>query len=145
MYSFSYLEPVCCSMSSSNCCFLTCTQVSQEAGQVSDMPIFSEFSTVYYDPHIIYAYLFLVMNKTSWKHTHPVFLQPSQGCFQILWTDHVKQLYLEWDRTGLCTLVTSVHPIDWIMCAFCFLSSCLYFQGCSSLKLLTYSAHVSNL
>ena len=34
MYSFSYLEPVCCSMSSSNCCFLTCTQVSQEAGQV---------------------------------------------------------------------------------------------------------------
>ena len=31
---FSYLEPVCCSMSSSNCCFLTCIQVSQEAGQV---------------------------------------------------------------------------------------------------------------
>ena len=34
MYSFSSLEPVCCSMSSSNCCFLTCIQVSQEAGQV---------------------------------------------------------------------------------------------------------------
>ena len=34
MYSFSYLEPVCCSMSSSSCCFLTCIQVSQEAGQV---------------------------------------------------------------------------------------------------------------
>src|SRR5574337_884209 len=34
MYSFSYLEPDCCSMSSSNCCFLTCIQVSQEAGQV---------------------------------------------------------------------------------------------------------------
>ena len=34
MYSFSYLEPVCCSMSSSNCCFLTCIQVSQEAGKV---------------------------------------------------------------------------------------------------------------
>ena len=32
-YSFSYLEPVC-SMSSSNCCFLTCIQISQEAGQV---------------------------------------------------------------------------------------------------------------
>ena len=29
----SYLEPVYCSMSSSNCCFLTCIQVSQEAGQ----------------------------------------------------------------------------------------------------------------
>ena len=34
MFSFSYLEPVCCSMSSSNCCFLSCIQVSQEAGQV---------------------------------------------------------------------------------------------------------------
>ena len=34
MNSFSYLEPVCFSMSSSNCCFLTCIQVSQEAGKV---------------------------------------------------------------------------------------------------------------
>ena len=34
MYSFPNLDPVCCSMSSSNCCFLTCIQVSQEAGQV---------------------------------------------------------------------------------------------------------------
>ena len=33
-YCFSYLEPVCCSVSSSNCCFLTCIQISQEAGQV---------------------------------------------------------------------------------------------------------------
>ena len=41
MYSFSYLEPVCCSMTCmeqhagcySNCCFLTCIQISQEAGQ----------------------------------------------------------------------------------------------------------------
>ena len=33
---FSYLEPVCCSMSTSvtSCYFLTCIQVSQEAGQV---------------------------------------------------------------------------------------------------------------
>ena len=34
MYSFSYLEPVCCSMSCSNFCFLTCIQVSQEVGQL---------------------------------------------------------------------------------------------------------------
>ena len=31
---FPNLEPVCCSMSSSICRFLTCIQVSQEAGQV---------------------------------------------------------------------------------------------------------------
>ena len=34
MYSFLYLEPVCCSMSISNCCFLTCIQISQGAVQV---------------------------------------------------------------------------------------------------------------
>ena len=34
MYFFPNLEPVCCSMSSFNCCFLTCIQISQEAGQV---------------------------------------------------------------------------------------------------------------
>ena len=34
MYSFPNLKPVCCSMSASNCCFLTCIQISQEAGQV---------------------------------------------------------------------------------------------------------------
>ena len=34
MYSFSYLEPVCYSMSSSNCCLLTCIQISQQEGQV---------------------------------------------------------------------------------------------------------------
>ena len=33
-YSLPDLESVCCSMSSSNCCFLTCIQISQEAGQV---------------------------------------------------------------------------------------------------------------
>ena len=34
MYYFPDLEPVCCPTSGSNCCFLTCIQISQEAGQV---------------------------------------------------------------------------------------------------------------
>ena len=34
MYPFPYLEPVCFSTSSSNCCFLTCIQISQSACQV---------------------------------------------------------------------------------------------------------------
>ena len=34
MYSFPNFELVCCSMSSSNYCFLFCMQISQEAGQV---------------------------------------------------------------------------------------------------------------
>ena len=33
-YSFPNLEPVCCSMFSSNCCFLNCIHISQESGQV---------------------------------------------------------------------------------------------------------------
>ena len=33
-YSFPNFELVFCSMSSSNCCFLTCIQISQEAGKV---------------------------------------------------------------------------------------------------------------
>ena len=34
MYFFPDLEPVCFSMSSFNCCLLTCIQISQEAGKV---------------------------------------------------------------------------------------------------------------
>ena len=34
MYSFPNLEPVCYSISGSTCCFLTCIQISQEAGKV---------------------------------------------------------------------------------------------------------------
>ena len=34
MYFFPNFEPVPCSMSSSNCCFLSCIQVSQETGKV---------------------------------------------------------------------------------------------------------------
>ena len=34
MYSFPDLEPVYCFMTSSNCCFLTCIQISQEVGKV---------------------------------------------------------------------------------------------------------------
>ena len=74
-YSFTSLEPVCCSVSSSNCCFLTCIQISQEAGQVAwyfhlfkNFPqiivihtvkgfgiinkaeVFIEFSCFFYDP-----------------------------------------------------------------------------------------------
>ena len=43
MYSFPDLEPVCCSMSSTNSCFLTCIQISQEAGQVSGILILKNF------------------------------------------------------------------------------------------------------
>ena len=77
MYSFPNLEPVHCSVSGSNYCFLTCIQVSHEAGKVvwyshlfnnfprfvvihtvkafsivneAKVDVFSEFSCFIYDP-----------------------------------------------------------------------------------------------
>ena len=77
MYSFPNLEPVSHSMSWSNCCFLTCIQVSQEADKVfwyfllfknfpqfvmihtvkgfivvdeAEVDVFLEFSCFFYDP-----------------------------------------------------------------------------------------------
>ena len=77
MYTFPNLEPVCCSMSSSNWCYLTCIQVSQEAGKEAwyshlfknyaqfvviypvkgfsvvndaEVDVFLEFSCIFYDP-----------------------------------------------------------------------------------------------
>ena len=77
MYSFPNLEPVCFSMSDSNCCFLTCIQISQEAGKVAwyfhilknflqfivihtvkgfdivneaEVDVFLKFSSFFYDP-----------------------------------------------------------------------------------------------
>ena len=44
-YSFPNLEPVCCSMSSSNCCFLTNFSGGRSGGLV--FPSLSEFPTVY--------------------------------------------------------------------------------------------------
>ena len=52
-YSFSYLEPVCCSMFISSCCFLTCIQISQEASQVvwysQHLKNFPQFAVIHTD------------------------------------------------------------------------------------------------
>ena len=80
MYSFPNLELVCFSMSGSNCCFLTCIQISQEAGKVvwysclfknfpffvvihvvkgfdvvneAEVDVFLEFSCFFYDPVVV--------------------------------------------------------------------------------------------
>ena len=52
MYSFPNLEPVRCSMSSSNCCFLVCLQISQEAEWWSGILIYEEFSRVVVIPAV---------------------------------------------------------------------------------------------
>ena len=51
VYSFHDLEPVGCSKLSSNCCFLTCIQISQKAGKMIWYSHVCKFSTVCRDPH----------------------------------------------------------------------------------------------
>ena len=63
MYSFSYLEPVCCSMSSSNCCFLTCIQLSQEAGQVVWYSHLFQYSPQFIVIHTVKG--FAIVNKAD--------------------------------------------------------------------------------
>ena len=53
-YSFPNLEPVSCSMADSDCCFLTCIQISQEAGQVvwyshrfKNFPVYRQFIVIH--------------------------------------------------------------------------------------------------
>ena len=63
MYSFSYLEPVCCSMSSSNYCSSTCIQISQEAGQVVQyFPSLEEFSSLLWSTQ---SKAFDILNKAE--------------------------------------------------------------------------------
>ena len=51
VYSFCNLEPVHCSMSGSDCCFLTCIQVFREAGEIVwDSHLLKNFP-VCCDPH----------------------------------------------------------------------------------------------
>ena len=55
IFFFFNLEQVCSSISSSNCCFLTCVQISQVAGQVvwysHPFKYFTQFLFFFFDPH----------------------------------------------------------------------------------------------
>ena len=95
MFSFSYLEPVCCFMSSSNCCFLTCIQISKEAAKViwyyivkgfgvvskAEVDIFLEFSCSFYDSmdvgNLISGYsAFSISGLNIWKFMVHILLKP---------------------------------------------------------------------
>ena len=109
---FSYLEPVCCSLSSSNCYFLTCIQISQEADQVvwyfhlfqnfpvycdshkgfgivnqAEIDVFLELSCFFHDPADVGNLISgsSAFSKTSlniWKFTVHVLLKPGLENFE---------------------------------------------------------------
>ena len=109
---FPNLEPVCCSISSSNCCFLTCIQISQEAGKVvwdscllknfpqfavihtvkgfsivNEADVFHEFSCLFYDPAVVSNLISgsSAFSKTSlniWKFIVHILLKPGLENFE---------------------------------------------------------------
>ena len=112
MYSFPHLEPVCCSMSSSNCCFLTCIQISQEAGKVvwyshlfqnfpqfivihtvkgfgivnkAEIDVFLELSCFFDDPMDVGNLIYAAFSKSSlniWKFLVHILLKTSLTNFE---------------------------------------------------------------
>ena len=85
MYSFPNLGPVCCSMSSSNCCFLTCIQISQETGQVVWYSHLFKNFTQFIVIHTVKGFQFScsVMSDSlrphEPQHTRPPCLSPTPG------------------------------------------------------------------
>ena len=84
MYYFPNSEPVCCSMFSSNCYFLTCTQISQETCLV--FPSLSEFSSLLWSTQSkalaqsmrqMFFCNSLAFSMIQWMLATPAFLSPA--------------------------------------------------------------------
>ena len=111
MYSFPNLEPVCCSISSSKSCFLTCIQISQEADQMvwyyhlfqnfpqfivihtvkgfgivnkAEIDVFLELSCFFDDP----VYVGNLISGSSWKSGSSQFTY----CWSLALTVHEPEL-----------------------------------------------------
>ena len=118
MYSFSYLEPVCCPMSSSNCCFLSHIQISQEVVWCShlfknfphfvvihrvkglsvvnepEIDVFLELRCFFYNPVDIGNLISgsSAFSKPSWEFSVQVLLKSSLNDFEhklaSMWNEH---------------------------------------------------------
>ena len=121
MYSFPNFKSVYCSMSGSNCCFLTCIQVSQEASKmvwyshllnnfpqfavihtvksfsiVNEADVLLEFSCFFYDPTDVVNLISAssAFSKTSLKVHGSHTLEGWLGEFWALLCYHVRWLEL---------------------------------------------------
>ena len=137
MYSFSDLEPICCSVSNSNWCSLTCIQISQEAGQVvwyshlfknfpqfvmihtvkgfaivnkAEVDVFLELSFFFYDPMVL----------ATWSLVPLPFLKPAwtsgNSPFMYCWLGEFWALLSVWDECN-CAVVWAFFGVaflwDW--------------------------------
>ena len=140
MYSFPNLEPVRCSMSSSNCCFLSWIQISQETGIVvwyshffkncpqlvvihivkgfsivNEAEVFLEFSSFFCDPTdvgnlITGSSAFSKSSLNIWKFSVGILLKPGFENFEHYFAS-------VWDECS-CVVVWGLFGIsflrDWI-------------------------------
>ena len=107
MYSFPDLEPVSCSMSSSNCCFLTCIQISQEEGQVVWYSHFFQNFPQKPRQHIKQKYHFA--NKGSYSQNYCL-----SSSHVWMWELDYKESWA-WKNWCFCTVVlekTLESPLD---------------------------------
>ena len=123
-YSFPGLEPGCCSIYSSNCCFLTCIQVSQEVSKVvwysyllnfsqyvvihtvegfsvinETEDVFLEFSCFFSDPTDVDSLTsgsstFSKFSLNIWKFSVHVLLKPSLENVEHDFAKHVRWVQL---------------------------------------------------
>ena len=129
MYSFPDLEPVCCSMSSSNCCFLTCIQISQEAGKVvwysHLLKNFSQFVVI----HTVKC--FDIINKAEvdvFLEFSCFFCNPTEvgnlisGSINVYIWNNKLYYYRLWSFL----LPVTLHLNSWLICCCCLVTkSCL--------------------
>ena len=125
MYSFPDLEPVCCSIHNSHCCFLTCIQISQEAGQVDwyshlfkNFPQFIVIHTVKGFGIVNKAYVFLelscffndpvdVGNLISGSFKNPAWTS-GNSWFMYCWS-------LAWRILSITLLMCEMSAIVWCL------------------------------
>ena len=136
MYSFPNLEPVCCSITHSNCCFLTCVKVLQKASKMAlysslfrsftqfvvictvneaeEDFFFLEFSCFLYDPMDVVSLIsgssaFSKSNLYNWNFLVHILLKPSLKDFEHNLTSMGNECY--------CTVVRTFFGIvliwDW--------------------------------
>ena len=160
MYSFSNFEPVWCCVSGSNCCFLTCIQISQEAGKVvwyfhlsknfpqfvvihivkgfsvvneAEIDVFLEFPCFFYDPEDP-----LAVCKSSfniWQFLVLVLLKPSLKDFEhnlaSMW--NVCSCMVIWTFFGIVLLGIGMETDLFQSCGHCWVFEICWHIECSIL------------
>ena len=168
MYSFSNLKPVHCSMSSSNCCFLTCIQVSQEASNIiwyshlfKDVPQFIVIHTVKgfgivneaeVDIFLEFSCFFFQWMLAIWSPVPLPFLNPAWTCgsfwFTYYWSPAWRILSITyfarvWNEYNCAVVWTFFHTAFlWDWNENWPFQSCVPFQSCGHCYVFQICWHV---